>query len=58
VSTKFIANYKYKRFFISSTAGFIRSLNYQWYILEGLGYYQNGYDVFNFHANFSLSYRF
>ncbi len=58
VSTTFIANYKYKRFLLSSKMGFIRSLNYEWYILEGQGYFKNGYDVFNFHTNLSLSYRF
>lgn len=58
VSTTFIGNYRYKRFLLSSKMGFIRSLNYEWYILEGQGYFKNGYDVLNFHTNLSLSYRF
>ena len=58
VSTTFIANYQYKRLMISSKMAFTRSLNYEWYIVEGLGYYKNGYDLFNFHSNVSLAYRF
>ena len=58
VSTTVIANYQYKRFLLSSNMAFSRSLNYQWYILEGQGYFKNGYDLFNFHTNISLAYRF
>jgi len=58
VSTNFIANYQYKRFLLNANMGFIRALNYEWYILEGQGYYKNGYDLFNFHTHASLAYRF
>lgn len=58
VSTTLVANYAYKKLMLSSKAAFIRSLNYQWYILEGLGYYKNGYDRFNFSATLSIAYRF
>ena len=57
VSTTLVGNYAYKKIIVSGRAAFVRSLNYQWYILEGLGYYKNGYDRFNFSASFSIAYR-
>jgi hypothetical protein len=57
VSTTLVGNYAYKKLMVSGRAAFVRSLNYQWYILEGLGYFKNGYDRFNFSATFSIAYR-
>lgn len=57
VSTTLHANWQFNRFLFSSQMGLIRSLNYQWYIFPDLGYFKNGYDVLNFHANVSFSYR-
>ena len=57
VSTTLVGNYAYKKIMVSGRAAFVRSLNYQWYILEGLGYYKNGYDRFNFSATLSIAYR-
>jgi hypothetical protein len=57
VSTTLVGNYAYKKLMVSGRAAFIRSLNYQWYILEGLGYFKNGYDRFNFSASLSIAYR-
>jgi hypothetical protein len=52
-----VGNYAYKKLMVSGRAAFVRSLNYQWYILEGLGYFKNGYDRFNFSATLSIAYR-
>ena len=57
ISTTFHADWQFKRFLFSSQMALIRSLNYEWYIFPGLGYFKNGYDVLNFHANLSFSYR-
>lgn len=57
LSTSLHANWQFNRFLFSSQMGLIRSLNYQWYIFPDLGYFKNGYDVLNFHANVSFSYR-
>lgn len=56
LSTTFHVDWKLNRFLLSSHMSVIRSLNYQWYILPGLGYFKNGYDVLNFQGNFSFSY--
>lgn len=58
LSTTLHANWQYRRFHFSSQLALVRSLNYQWYILEGLGYFKNGYDVLNLHGSFSMTYRF
>ncbi len=57
ISTTLHANWQFDRFLLSSEMGLIRSLNYQWYILPGLSYFKNGYDVLNFHGNLSFAYR-
>ena len=57
VSTTLVGNYAYKKLMVSGRAAFVRSLNYQWYIFEGLGYFKNGYDRFNFSATLSIAYR-
>lgn len=57
LSTTLHANWQFERFLLSSEMGLIRSLNYQWYILPGLSYFKNGYDVLNFHGNISFAYR-
>lgn len=58
LSTTLHANWQYRRLHFSSQLALVRSLNYQWYILEGLGYFKNGYDVLNLHGSFSMTYRF
>ena len=57
LSTTCHVDWKFNKFLLSSRMALIRSLNYQWYVFPDLGYYNNGYDVLNFHANFSISYR-
>ncbi len=57
VSTTLHADLQFQKFILSSQMAVIRSINYQWYIFPGLGYFKNGYDVLNFHARVSLSYR-
>ena len=57
LSTTLHASWQFNRFLLSSEMGLIRSLNYEWYILPGLAYFKNGYDVLNFHGNLSFSYR-
>jgi hypothetical protein len=57
ISTTLHADWQYKQFIFSSRMGLIRSLNYEWYIFPGLGYFKNGYDVLNFHANVSVAFR-
>ena len=58
VSTCFVGSYRYKHLVLNGKLGFIRSINYEWNTLEGLGYFTNGYDLFNVHANIALSYHF
>ena len=57
ISTTLHADWQYKRLIFSSQMALIRSLNYQYNIFPGLGYFKNGYDVLNFHASLSLAYR-
>jgi hypothetical protein len=57
LSTTAHMDWRYKNFLLSSQFAIVRSLNYQWYIFPALGYFKNGYDVLNFHARLSLSYR-
>jgi len=57
LSTTLHADWQFKKFLLSSKIGLIRSLNYEWYVFPGLRYFENGYDVLNYHANLSLSYR-
>ncbi len=48
---------KFKKFWISSSLVFIRSLNYQWELNEsGNDYYQPGRDVSSVHSSFKLIY--
>ncbi len=58
LSTTFVGSYHYKHFMLNGKISMIRSLNYEWFILESLGYFKNGYDLLNFHANISFSYQF
>ncbi|MBI2283798.1 MAG: hypothetical protein HYU71_08835 [Bacteroidetes bacterium] len=58
ISTTLHADWQFHRFLFTGRMGLIRSLNYQWYIFPDLGYFKNGYDVLNFHGNFSVAYRF
>ena len=63
LSTTLRADWPYKRFLLSANMSLIRSLNYQWWYFDYLpltsptNYFQNGYDVLNFHAHLSFSYR-
>lgn len=63
MSTTISADWPYKRFLASARVTMIRSLNYQWWYFDYLpltinaNYFKNGYDVLNFHANISFSYR-
>ncbi len=57
LSTTVHADWQFRHFLLSSKLGLIRSLNYEWYNFPGLRYFQNGYDVLNFHANLSVAYR-
>ena len=63
ISTTVSADWAYKRFLFSARVAMIRSLNYEWWYFDylpltsGANYFRNGYDVLNFHANFSFSYR-
>ena len=63
LSTTASADWPYKRFLLSARMSVIRSLNYQWWYIDYLpqisptNYFKNGYDVLNFHANLSFSYR-
>jgi hypothetical protein len=56
LSTTFHIDWRVKKFLLSSHMSVIRSLNYQWYILPALGYFNNGYDVLNFQGSFSFAY--
>ena len=62
LSTTLSADWNYKRFLLSARMGLIRSLNYEWWYVDYLpqtsanNYFQNGYDVLNFHAHLSFSY--
>ncbi|MDE3145064.1 MAG: hypothetical protein KGL19_12980 [Bacteroidota bacterium] len=57
LSTTFHADWKYKRFLFSSEMALIRSLNYEWYVIPGSPYFQNGYDFLNLHGRLAVSYR-
>ena len=58
LSTSLVGSYHYKHFMLNGKVAMMRSLNYEWFILETLGYFKNGYDLINIHANLSLSYQF
>ena len=57
LAATFHADWKYKRFLFSSEMGLIRSLNYEWWVIPGSPYFQNGYDFLNLHGKISFSYR-
>jgi hypothetical protein len=63
LSTTVSADWDFKRFLFSARMGLIRSLNYQYWYIDVVpqnsptNYFRNGYDVLNFNANFSFSYR-
>lgn len=63
LSTSLSADWLYHRFLISAEMNLIRSLNYQWWYFDYLpltsptNYFRNGYDVLNFQAKVSFSYR-
>jgi hypothetical protein len=56
LSTTLHADWKYKKIFISSEMGLIRSLNYEWFIIPYAAFF-SGYDFLNFHGKLSVSYR-
>ena len=50
---------QFKNFNLSSRIVYIRSLNYQWELLENAQpYYQPGRDINNFHISLKMSYFF
>lgn len=51
------ADWAVKNFLLSSQFALVRSLNYQWYVFYGPQYFENGYDVLNFHGRISIAYR-
>jgi hypothetical protein len=63
LSTTVSADWSYKHFLFSAQMALIRSLNYEWWYIDVVpqtsptNYFRNGYDVLNFNAKFSLSYR-
>ncbi len=63
LSTTVSADWSYQRFLFSARLSLIRSLNYQWWYIDVVpltsptNYFRNGYDVLNFNAHFSFSYR-
>ncbi len=63
LSTTVSTDWSYKKCLFSANISLIRSLNYQWWYFDYLpltsptNYFQNGYDVLNFHAHLSFSYR-
>ncbi|MES2003063.1 MAG: capsule assembly Wzi family protein [Bacteroidota bacterium] len=57
VSTTLHVDWQKDRFLFSGKMALIRSLNYEYFILPGLGYFKNGYDFLNFHGNLSVAYR-
>lgn len=57
VGTTLHADLAVKNFLLSSQFALVRSLNYQWYTFIGLRYFENGYDVLNFHGRISVAYR-
>jgi hypothetical protein len=57
LSTTAHIDWQYKQLLISSQLALIRSLNYEWFTFPAPTYFNNGYDVLNFHARLSISYR-
>jgi hypothetical protein len=63
LSTSLSADWLYHRFLISAEMNLTRSLNYQWWYFDYLpltspaNYFRTGYDVLNFQARVSFSYR-
>lgn len=63
LSTAVSADWLYRRFLLSAQMSLTRSLNYQWWYFDYLpltsptNYFRNGYDVLNFQAKLSFSYR-
>lgn len=59
VSTVLTAEWAMKRFLLSGKMALVRSLNYEWWLVQtSTAYFANGYDVLNLHGKLSLSYRF
>ena len=57
LSTTLHIDWKYQHILVSGQMGVIRSYNYQWYIFQGLNYFNNGLDVLNLHGGVSVAYR-
>ncbi len=59
LSSTLHADWQFKYCIVSAQLAFIRTQNYQWYILEGpFEYFERGYDRINFHSKIALTYRF
>ncbi len=50
--------WQFKSFYINAEGSISRSLNYEWYVIEGSSFFQYGYDFLNFHGNIAIIYRF
>jgi hypothetical protein len=57
VATTLHVDWHLKGFLLSSQLALARSLNYEYNIFPGLGYFNNGYDVLNFYGRISVAYR-
>jgi hypothetical protein len=57
LSTTAHVDWRLQRFLLSSQIALVRSLNYEYYTFPDQPYFSNGYDVLNFYARISLSYR-
>ncbi|SDW85072.1 Capsule assembly protein Wzi [Hydrobacter penzbergensis] len=60
ISTTFKADWNYQRFFFSGQLGIIRSLNYQWLViqLDPRNYFAPGNEYLNIAAKIGVGYRF
>jgi hypothetical protein len=60
ISTTFKADWNYERFFFSGQLGIIRSLNYQWLViqLDPRNYFAPGNEYLNIAAKIGVGYRF
>ena len=60
ISTTFKADWNYQRFFFSGQLGIIRSLNYQWLViqLDPRNYFAPGNEYLNIAAQIGVGYRF
>jgi hypothetical protein len=58
MATQFHVDWQKEKLLLSASMTLARSLNYQWYIFQTLGYFKNGFDVLNLHGNLTATYFF